>query len=64
MSTNITRIRKLQDHLSSLDLLIGSISHGIKGLLTGLDGGMCLVASGFSKKSPHIDDENASADDL
>ena len=32
MSINITGIRKLEDHLASLGLLIGSISHGIKGL--------------------------------
>jgi len=50
MSTNITQIRQLQDHLSSLGLLIGSLSHGIKGLLTGLDGGMYLVSSGFAKE--------------
>jgi len=42
---------ELQDHLSSLGLMIGSISHGIKGLLTGLDGGMYLVESGFSKEN-------------
>ena len=52
MSTNITQIRRLQDHLSSLGLKISSISHGIKGLLTGLDGGMYLVESGFSKDKP------------
>lgn len=51
MSTNITKIRQLQDHLSSLGFLISSISHGIKGLLTGLDGGMYLVESGFSKEN-------------
>jgi signal transduction histidine kinase/FixJ family two-component response regulator len=51
MSTNITKIRELQDHLSSLGFLISSISHGIKGLLTGLDGGMYLVDSGFSKEN-------------
>jgi PAS domain S-box-containing protein len=50
MSTNITQIRQLQDHLSSLGMLIGSVSHGIKGLLTGLDGGMYLVSSGFAKE--------------
>ena len=50
MSTNITQIRELQDQLSSLGLLIGSISHGIKGLLTGLDGGMYRVESGFEKE--------------
>lgn len=51
MSTNITQIRQLQDHLSSLGLLIGSVSHGIKGLLTGLDGGMYLLNSGFAKEN-------------
>jgi len=40
----------LQDHLSSLGLKIGSISHGIKSLLTGLDGGVYLVDSGFAKE--------------
>ncbi len=49
MSTNITQIRKLQDHLSSLGLKISSISHGIKSLLTGLDGGMYLMETGFAK---------------
>ena len=48
MSTNITEIRKLQDNLSSLGLKISSISHGIKGLLTGLDGGMYLMETGFA----------------
>lgn len=42
---------ELQSHLSSLGLMIGSISHGIKGLLTGLDGGMYLLDSGFAKKN-------------
>jgi signal transduction histidine kinase len=40
---------ELQDHLSSLGLMIGSISHGIKGLLTGLDGGIYLVEAGFRR---------------
>jgi len=50
---NLERLIKekteLQSHLSSLGLMIGSISHGIKGLLTGLDGGVYLVDSGFRK---------------
>ena len=49
MSTNITQIRRLQDHLSSLGLLIGSISHGIKGIMTGLDGGMYWLDTGMEK---------------
>jgi signal transduction histidine kinase len=43
---------ELQSHLSSLGLMIGSISHGIKGLLTGLDSGMYLLDSGLSKSNP------------
>jgi PAS domain S-box-containing protein len=52
MSTNITQIRELQDRLSSLGLKISSISHGIKSLLAGLDGGMYLVETGFEKNKP------------
>ena len=42
---------ELQSHLASLGLMIGSISHGIKGLLTGLDGGIYLLDSGFAQKN-------------
>ncbi|MBU1626330.1 PAS domain-containing sensor histidine kinase [bacterium] len=49
MSTDITQIRELQSQLTSLGLLIGSISHGIKGLLNSLDGGVYLVNSGMKK---------------
>jgi len=52
MSTNITEIRQLEDRLSSLGLMVSSISHGIKGILTGLDGGLYLLSSGISKKDP------------
>jgi signal transduction histidine kinase len=50
MSTNITQIRKLQDHLASLGMLIGSISHGVKGLITALDGGMYGIRVGLEKQ--------------
>jgi PAS domain S-box-containing protein len=49
MSTNITPIRKLQSQLESTGLLISSISHSIKGLLNGLDGGIYLVNVGLEK---------------
>ena len=52
MGTNITQIRQLQSQLTDLGLVISSISHGIKGLLTGLDGGIYLVNSGMEKKNP------------
>jgi len=51
MSTNITPIRQLQSQLTSLGLVISSISHGIKGLLTSLDGGIYLVNSGLGKNN-------------
>ncbi len=49
MSTNITQIRQLQDHLASLGLLFSSVSHSLKNLFTSLDGGMYKVGSGISK---------------
>jgi PAS domain S-box-containing protein len=52
MSTNITQIRQLQDRLSSLGLKISSISHGIKSLLTALDGGIYLVETGLTQDKP------------
>ena len=49
MSADITEIRDLEDRLTQLGLLIGSVSHSLKGLLNGLSGGMYLVNSGFKK---------------
>jgi PAS domain S-box-containing protein len=49
MSANITQVRELQSQLASVGLLISTISHGIKGLLTGLDGGIYLVNTGLKK---------------
>lgn len=49
LSTNITEIRRLQDNLTSLGLMVGSISHGIKGVLTGLEAGLYLLESGLQK---------------
>ncbi|MCK5313096.1 MAG: PAS domain-containing protein [Desulfobacteraceae bacterium] len=50
MSTNITQIRQLQDHLTSLGLMIGSMSHGVKGMLTALDGGVYQLETGLNNK--------------
>ena len=57
MSTNITQIRKLQSHLTSLGLLLGSMSHGIRGVLTALDGGLYRLEKGMEKDNKEqIDD--------
>jgi signal transduction histidine kinase len=50
LETLVREKTELQDNLSALGLMIGSISHGIKGLLTGLDGGVYLVNAGIEKK--------------
>jgi len=52
MSANITQVRELESRLTSLGLLIGSVSHGLKGMLNGLAGGMYLVDTGFKKDDP------------
>lgn len=52
MCVDITEMRALQSQLTSIGLLVGSISHGIKGLLTGLDGGIYMVNTGFEKGNP------------
>lgn len=49
MSADISQVRELEDRLTQLGLLIGSVSHSLKGLLNGLSGGMYLVNSGFAK---------------
>jgi PAS domain S-box-containing protein len=47
---DITQIRELQSNLASLGLMIGSISHSIKGVLTGLDAGLYLLNKGLFKR--------------
>lgn len=49
MATDITQIRKLQSRLTSIGLLMGSLSHSIKGVLTALDGGVYRLESGLEK---------------
>ena len=50
MATDIKKVMDIKDHLTSLGLMIGSVSHGIKGLLTGLDGGVYLLNSALKKE--------------
>lgn len=57
MSTDITEIRRLQDHLTSLGIMLGSMSHGVKGMLTALDGGIYRLESGLRKNDrERVDD--------
>ncbi len=50
MSTDITQIRHLQNHLEALGIMLGSMSHGVKGMLTALDGGIYQMESGMKRK--------------
>ena len=52
MSADITPIRELQSQLESIGLLISSVSHGVRGLLNGLDGGMYLLRTAVEKNKP------------
>ena len=45
-------LERLRARLSSLELLVGTISHALKGQLTGVDGGMYLLNSGAAKNDP------------
>ncbi|MBF0113252.1 MAG: PAS domain-containing protein, partial [Desulfamplus sp.] len=51
IATDITQIRKLQGHLSSLGLMLGSMSHGVKGMLTALDAGIYHMEAGLKNNN-------------
>ena len=42
-------LQATQDRLTSLGLMLSSVSHGVKGILTGMDAGVYLAESGFRK---------------
>ena len=50
MFVDITQIRQLKDNLSYLGLMMGTIAYGIKGVLTGLNGGLYLIESGCRRQ--------------
>lgn len=58
---DVTQIRDLQSNLAALGLMIGSISHSIKGVLTGLDAGVYLLNKGIVKRD---DSQTASGLDI
>ena len=49
---DITKMRSMQHNLSSLGLMVGALSHSLKGCLTGLDAGLYLIDSGFYQDQP------------
>lgn len=49
---DVTQLRKLQANLANLGLMVSTLSHDLKGSLTGLDAGLYLVDSGFYRNIP------------
>jgi PAS domain S-box-containing protein len=45
-------LQATQDRLTSLGLMLSSVSHGVKGILTGLDAGVYLAESALRKNRP------------
>jgi signal transduction histidine kinase len=50
MSTDITETRRLQSQLAALGMMVGQIAHDVKGVLTGLDGGVYMVTTGMERQ--------------
>lgn len=50
--TDITEMRELKDNLASLGLMVSTVSHDLKGLLTGLDSGLYQIDKGFYRNQP------------
>lgn len=50
--TDITELRELKDNLASLGLMVSTVSHDLKGLLTGLDSGLYQIDKGFYRNQP------------
>jgi signal transduction histidine kinase/FixJ family two-component response regulator len=44
-------LRRTQDRLATLGLMVGEVSHGVKGILTGLDAGLYLAGSGLRREN-------------
>ena len=49
---DITKLRRLEDNLSTLGLMFSVVSHNIKGVLTGLDAGLYHIDRGFYRNIP------------
>lgn len=52
MFTDVTEKRRLKDNLSALGLMVGTVSHSLKGSLTGLDAALYLIDTGFYRSVP------------
>jgi PAS domain S-box-containing protein len=49
---DVTQLRRLQANLANLGLMVSTLSHDLKGDLTGLDASLYLIDSGFYRNRP------------
>ena len=50
--TDITELRRMQGNLSQLGLMVSTVTHSLKGSLTGLDAGLYMIEKGFYRDRP------------
>jgi PAS domain S-box-containing protein len=49
---DISTLHQMKDNLSTLGLMIGTISHSLRGCLTGLNASLYLIETGFYRNKP------------
>ena len=49
---DITKIHEMKDNLATLGLMLGTISHSLRGCLTGMHASLYLIESGFYRDKP------------
>lgn len=49
---DITTLHQMKDNLSTLGLMVGTISHSLRGCLSGLDASLYLIETGFYRNRP------------
>jgi PAS domain S-box-containing protein len=49
---DITKLYQMKDNLSTLGLMVGTISHSLRGCLTGLNASLYLIETGFYRNKP------------
>ena len=49
---DITELHQMKDNLSTLGLMVGTISHSLRGCLSGLDASLYLIERGFYRNRP------------
>ncbi len=49
---DVTKLHEMKDNLSTLGLMIGTISHSLRGCLTGLNASLYNIETGFYRNSP------------